>query len=121
MVAVPLQDKRLITKARFYEWLDNPGNVLYNERSIDRTFPVRQTMVFNKVYWQKYCRSRMHWTFQSYKSLADTLKVSKSTIHRYLNNPSADIPIDAVLHLSRILGVSIGDYLIKEELQLKLL
>lgn len=77
-------------------------------------------MIFDKKNWQKRCRERMSWSFQSYKTLADTLKVSKSTIHRYLNNPQADVPIDAVMHLSRILGVHVLDYIVKDEVQLKL-
>lgn len=78
-------------------------------------------MVFNKIAWQRYSRTRMRHKFQSYNTIAQTLKVSKSTVHRWLNNDKADIPIDAVLHISRILDVSIFDYIIPEEVQLKLL
>jgi len=78
-------------------------------------------MAFNKIGWQRYCRTRMRYKFQSYNSIAKVLKCSKGSVHRWLNNPDCDIPIDTVLHICRILEVSIGEYIIREELQLKLL
>lgn len=77
-------------------------------------------MVFNKELWQARCKTRMKFKRISYSNLALQLKAGKTTIHRYLNVPYVEMPIDAVLLISRILDVDILEFIVRDEVQLKL-
>jgi len=79
-------------------------------------------MIFNRVPWQRQCRkvmgaSRAH----SYAKIAYTMKCSKSFVWSMLNTDYANIAIENMLLISRILEINPLDYIVKDEVQFKLL
>lgn len=79
-------------------------------------------MIFNVKSWQKRARniisrSNVH----SYGKIATTLKMSKSTFWNIINNEQAVVTVANFLLISRILEINPLDYIVVDEVQLKLL
>jgi len=79
-------------------------------------------MVFNRLAWQKKCRKVMGANrAYSYAKLAKVLHCSKSFVWAMLNTDHANITIENMLLISRILNINPLDYIIQDEVQLELL
>lgn len=79
-------------------------------------------MVFDRIRWQKKCRKVMNATrVHSYSKIGAKLALSKSFVWSMLNTDHANITIENMLLISRILGINPLDYIVKDEVQLKLL
>jgi len=79
-------------------------------------------MTFERARWQKICRKKMNATrVHSYSKLAAIIKCSKSTLWNVLNRDNVNITVEDMLLISRILEVNPLDYIIVDEVQLKLL
>lgn len=79
-------------------------------------------MIFDRVRWQKKCRKVMNATrVHSYSKIAAIMRCSKSFVWAMLNNEHVNITVENMLLISRILDINPLDYIIVDEVQLKLL
>jgi len=79
-------------------------------------------MVFNRTIWQKVARAKItRYKAYSYGKLARLLAVSKSFAWMMLNNEQANITVENFLLICRYLELNPFDFIIKDEVQLKLL
>ena len=79
-------------------------------------------MIFNRAAWQKKCRKVMGATrTHSYSKIAAIMACSKSFVWAMLNTEHCNITIENMLLISRVLGINPLDYIVKDEVQLKLL
>ena len=79
-------------------------------------------MIFNRFDWQKVARAKVtRYKVYSYGKLAALLKCSKSFAWSMLNNNHANITVENFLLICRYLEINPYDYIVKDEVQLKLL
>jgi len=79
-------------------------------------------MIFNRVPWQKVAREKVtRYKVFSYAKIAAVLKTSKSTVWNMLNSDTVNITVENFLLISRILDINPLDYVVFDEVQLKLL
>lgn len=79
-------------------------------------------MVFQQAAFQKYASNRIkRYKIYSYGKLAALLKCSKSQAWKLCNSPSIEIGIDDYLLICRYLEINPLDYIVADEIQLKLL
>ena len=78
-------------------------------------------MIFLKVRWQRKARAYLKPLGLSYAKLAALLRCSKTTAWVMLTDKNTVLSIENMLLISRILGINPLDYIVKDEVQLKLL
>jgi len=79
-------------------------------------------MIFSKLEWQNVARDKiMRYKNYSYGKLAAYLNCSKSQAWQLCNNPTIEIRIDDYLLICRYLKINPLEYIVKDEVQLKLL
>jgi len=78
-------------------------------------------MVFNRLVWQKVARSKVtRYKVHSYAKIAAILKCSKSFVWSMLNSDTVNITVEHFLLICRILEINPLDYIVADEVQLKL-
>lgn len=78
-------------------------------------------MVFRKKQWQTAILEKMITRKMSYRDLAQKVRKSKATVHRWMTNQLAQISIEDFLLVSRLLEVDPLPFFVIDEVQLKLL
>lgn len=79
-------------------------------------------MVFNRLVWQKVARAKItRYKAYSYAKVAEVLKCSKSTLWNMLNKQTVNITVEHYLLICRVIDINPLDYIIVDEVQLKLL
>lgn len=79
-------------------------------------------MIFNRLAWQKVARAKItRYKVHSYAKVAALLKCSKSTLWNMLNRSTVNVTVENFLIISRILEINPLDYIVVDEVQLKLL
>jgi len=79
-------------------------------------------MVFNRLQWQKVARAKItRYKAHSYAKIAAIIKCSKSQAWNMLNRENVNITVENFLLISRTLEINPLDYIVADEIQLKLL
>jgi len=79
-------------------------------------------MIFDRLRWQKRCRKVMAATrVHSYSKIAAIMACSKSFVWAMLNTEHCNVTVENMLLISRIFDINPFDYIVKDEVQFKLL
>lgn len=79
-------------------------------------------MVFKRLEWQKVARAKItRYKVHSYSKVAAVLQCAKSTVWNILNSKTVNITVEHFLLICRILEINPLDYIVADEVQLKLL
>lgn len=78
-------------------------------------------MRFRKKQWQTAILNKMIERKTSYRELAQKVRKSKATVHRWMTNQLAQITVEDMLLVSRIFDVDPLPFFVVDEVQLKLL
>lgn len=78
-------------------------------------------MRFRKKQWQTAILKQMLARKMSYRDLAQKVRKSKATVHRWMTNQLAQISVEDFLLVSRLLDVDPLQFFVVDEVQLKLL
>lgn len=79
-------------------------------------------MIFRKTQWQKVVREKIsRYKIYSYGKLADLLKHSKSQAWKMVNYEHCWVSVEDFLLICRYVEINPLDYIVKDEVQLKLI